>query len=240
MNLIVDIGNSVIKLAVAVQGKVIDMVRAESWSDDATLSFFRHYEKFDRGIVASVRSEKVPSWLNDMVTHGILFFDHSTPVPIVNGYETPYSLGLDRLAAAVGANNIYPKSNVLVVDCGTAITIDLVSAEGVFVGGNISLGLRTRFKALSTFTSKLPLVDISDEIPLLGKNTVDAIRAGVLNGAIFELNSYLEVLTPQYPELKVLFTGGDAFFFDGKLKNPIFVVPNLVVLGLNRILEHNV
>ena len=144
------------------------------------------------------------------------------------------------MAAAVGANNIFPHTNVLVVDCGTAITIDFVSAIGRFEGGNISLGLNTRFKALSSFTSKLPLVDIADGYPLIGKNTTDAIRAGVLNSTIFELDTYIELFSGLYPDLKVIFTGGDAFFFDGKLKNTIFVVPNLVVQGLNRILEYNV
>jgi type III pantothenate kinase len=240
MNLIVDVGNTAIKLAAVGNGAVVDTVRVSSWDDDSALQFLSKHQMFDFGIASSVRSEGYPEFIDSFITANLLVFTHKTPVPIGNDYETPNTLGLDRLAAAVGANNIFPNTNVLVVDCGTAITVDFVSAEGRFEGGNISLGLNTRFKALSSFTSKLPLVDIADGYPLMGKNTTDAIRAGVLNSAVFEMNSYIDLFSGLHPDLKVIFTGGDAFFFDGKLKNTIFVVPNLVVQGLNRILEYNV
>ena len=240
MNLIVDVGNTAIKLAAISNMAIVDVIRVSGWDDNSVISFLAKYGNFDNGIISSVRDEDNPVFLNTFVENEFMLFNHKTKVPIANGYETPNTLGLDRLAAAVGANNIFPHTNVLVVDCGTAITIDFVSAIGRFEGGNISLGLNTRFKALSSFTSKLPLVDIADGFPLIGKNTTDAIRAGVLNSAIFELNTYIELFGGLHPDLKVIFTGGDAFFFDGKLKNTIFVVPNLVVQGLNRILEYNV
>jgi len=240
MNLIVDVGNTAIKLAAVSNGEVVDTIRVGSWDDDSVIPFLSKHTLFDFGIVSSVRTEDHPEFLNTFISAKLLLFNHKTAVPIGNNYETPNTLGLDRLAAAVGANNIYPNTNVLVVDCGTAITVDFVSAEGRFEGGNISLGLNTRFKALSSFTSKLPLVEIADGYPLIGKNTTDAIRAGVLNSAVFEMNSYIDLFSGLHPDLKVIFTGGDAFFFDGKLKNTIFVVPNLVVQGLNRILEYNV
>jgi len=240
MNLIIDVGNTAIKLAAIRDLAIVDVIRVNSWNDESVIQFLAKYGNFDNGIISSVRDDAPPEFLKTFVEGKFLLFNHKTQVPIANGYETPNTLGLDRLAAAVGANNIFPHTNVLVVDCGTAITIDFVSAIGRFEGGNISLGLNTRFKALSSFTSKLPLVDIADGYPLIGKNTTDAIRAGVLNSTIFELDTYIELFSGLYPDLKVIFTGGDAFFFDGKLKNTIFVVPNLVVQGLNRILEYNV
>lgn len=240
MNLIADIGNTTIKLAALQDSEVIDLVRAESWSGIEVDHFFKKHSSFERGIISTVRKEPIPDWIASFIKSPALLFNHKTPCPIENRYETPSTLGLDRLAAAVGANNIYPNTNVLVVDCGTAITVDFVSASGAFEGGNISLGLSTRFKALNTFTSKLPLLDIVDTFPLIGKNTCEAIVAGVLNGAIFEMEQYIRYFSNIYPDLKVIFTGGDAFFFDRKLKNTIFVVPNLVVQGLNRILEYNV
>ena len=240
MNLIIDVGNTAIKLAAIRDLAIVDVIRVNSWNDESVIQFLAKYGNFDNGIISSVRDDAPPEFLNTFVEGKFLLFNHKTQVPIANGYETPNTLGLDRLAAAVGANNIFPHTNVLVVDCGTAITVDFVSAIGRFEGGNISLGLNTRFKALSSFTSKLPLVDIADGYPLIGKNTTDAIRAGVLNSTIFELDTYIELFSGLYPDLKVIFTGGDAFFFDGKLKNTIFVVPNLVVQGLNRILEYNV
>ena len=240
MNLIIDVGNTAIKLAAIRDLAIVDVIRVNSWNDESVIQFLAKYGNFDNGIISSVRDDAPPEFLKTFVEGKFLLYNHKTQVPIANGYETPNTLGLDRLAAAVGANNIFPHTNVLVVDCGTAITIDFVSAIGRFEGGNISLGLNTRFKALSSFTSKLPLVDIADGYPLIGKNTTDAIRAGVLNSTIFELDTYIELFSGLYPDLKVIFTGGDAFFFDGKLKNTIFVVPNLVVQGLNRILEYNV
>ena len=240
MNLIVDIGNTAIKLAAISDGNIVDVIRANGWNDSSVVPFLLKHGNFDYSIVSSVRDEATPEFLETFIDKKLVLFSHKTQVPIANDYETPNTLGLDRLAAAIGANNIFPHTNVLVVDCGTAITIDFVSAIGRFEGGNISLGLNTRFKALSSFTSKLPLVDIADGYPLIGKNTTDAIRAGVLNSAIFELNTYIDLFSGLHPDLKVIFTGGDAFFFDGKLKNTIFVVPNLVVQGLNRILEYNV
>lgn len=241
MNLVVDIGNTSIKLAsVNFNHQVVDMLRVDSWSDAAVLPFLSKNGLFANGIVSTVRNEPMELDLNQYVKGSLLFFDSSFKIPIANGYDTPATLGLDRLAAAVGANNIFPNSNVLVVDCGTAITIDLISSAACFEGGNISLGLHTRFKALASFTSKLPLVDVDGPFPLVGKNTTDAIRAGVINSVLFELDAYIDRFTSLHPDLKVLFTGGDAFFFDGKLKNTIFVVPNLVVQGLNRILEYNV
>lgn len=240
MNLVIDVGNTCIKLASVENGEVTSIERCSSWEDPLARLFFEANSTFEKGIVASVRTEPIPLWINSYIESELLLFNHKTAIPLVNGYESPTTLGLDRLAAAVGANNIYPNRNVLVVDCGTAITIDVISDKGVFVGGNISLGIATRFKALNSFTSKLPLLEKTEEFSLVGKNTTEAIRAGVLNGVIFELDSYIDKFEPIYPDMKVIFTGGDAFFFDGRLKNSIFVVPNLVVLGLNRILEHNV
>lgn len=240
MNLIVDIGNTAIKIA-AMSGDVVHAIeRFPSWNDPMVQPFLSNNGPFENGIVSTVRKEQELSFLDAYIKGRLLRFSHETRVPIDNGYSTPKTLGLDRLAAAVGANNIYPNTNVLVVDCGTAITIDLVSAAGRFEGGNISLGLSTRFRALSEFTSQLPLVEISDDFPLLGRDTTEAIRAGVLNSVLFEMDEYIERIACLHPDLKVIFTGGDAFFFDGRLKNTIFVVPNLVVQGLNRILEYNV
>jgi type III pantothenate kinase len=240
MNLVIDVGNTAIKLAAIRDKYIVDVIRTNGWDDSSVVHFLSKYGSFDYGIISSVRDEMIPEFINAFVEKELMVFSHKMQVPIANDYETPNTLGLDRLAAAVGANNIFPHANVLVVDCGTAITIDFVSAIGRFEGGNISLGLNTRFKALSSFTSRLPLVDIADGYPLIGKNTTDAIRAGVLNSAVFELDSYIDLFSGLHPDLKVIFTGGDAFFFDGRLKNTIFVVPNLVVQGLNRILEYNV
>jgi len=165
--------------------------------------------------------------------------DHLTELPLENLYETPETLGKDRLAAAVGANELFPNQNLLIIDAGTAITYDLVSEKNQFVGGNISPGLQMRFKALNYFTGKLPLVSYSDEFQTIGKNTTDAIRAGVQNGILYEIAQTIELFNKNYQNLQIVMTGGDSIFFDKKLNYSIFVHFNITLIGLNRILEHN-
>jgi type III pantothenate kinase len=168
-----------------------------------------------------------------------LELDHQTSLPIENKYETPETLGNDRLAAAVGANELFPDQNLLIIDAGTAITYDLVSKKNQFVGGNISPGLEMRFKALNHFTDKLPLISYSDEFQTIGTNTTDAIRAGVQNGILFEMAQTMELFNRNYQNLHIIMTGGDSNFFDKKLNYSIFVHFNLTLIGLNRILEYN-
>jgi type III pantothenate kinase len=165
--------------------------------------------------------------------------DHQTGLPIENSYETPETLGKDRLAAAVGANELFPNQNLLIIDAGTAITYDLVSEKNQFVGGNISPGLEMRFKALNRFTGKLPLVEYRDEFQPIGRNTIEAIRAGVQNGILFEMNETIGLFNRNYQNLQIIMTGGDSNFFERKLNYSIFVHFNITLIGLNRILEYN-
>jgi type III pantothenate kinase len=168
----------------------------------------------------------------------------STPLPIHNAYATPHTLGADRLAAAVGAAWLRPSRDSLIIDAGTAIKCDWVEGGHTFRGGSITPGLRLRFQALHTFTGRLPLLempaDLTAEIPLTGVDTASAIRSGVLNGAVAEVNGMLDYYRAQCPTLSVLLAGGDAGFFQSRLKGPIFVIPELVLLGLHRILVHTI
>jgi len=162
----------------------------------------------------------------------------NTPLPIENCYDSKETLGKDRIAAVVGAFDIDPNTNVLVIDAGTAITYDIITAEGKYLGGNISPGLEMRYKALSQFTGKLPKVEKAEFNKLYGKTTEQAIRAGVQNGFVYEVDSTINSFKEFYNNLKVIITGGDAEFFDKKLKNSFFVHFNLTSIGLNRILQH--
>ncbi|MCD8193274.1 MAG: type III pantothenate kinase, partial [Tannerellaceae bacterium] len=155
-------------------------------------------------------------------------------------YQTPHTLGKDRLAAAVGANYLQPGKDLLIIDAGTAITYEVVEAAGIYTGGNISPGMTTRFRALNHFTEKLPLVAEKEDIPPIGYNTETAIQAGVVNGIIYEMDGYINDLRVKYPGLLVFLTGGHSFYFERRLKNSIFADINLVMTGLNRILEYNV
>lgn len=169
-----------------------------------------------------------------------ILLNEKTKLPVMNLYEQPETLGKDRIAAVAGAVSLKPDVDLLVVDAGTAVTYDFVDANAVYHGGNIAPGLRMRSKALHAFTERLPEVEPSEEFDLVGKNTNAALLNGVMNGVVFEINGYFEALKIKYPELSIFLTGGDANYFVSKLKSPIFAEKNLVLIGLNRILQLNV
>ena len=163
----------------------------------------------------------------------------ATPVPINNLYKTPETLGKDRLAAVVGAHSLFPDKDVLVFDAGTALTIDFIDKEGNYRGGNISPGLNMRFRALHDYTQKLFLHSQSDDYQLLGADTPSAIISGVQNGMIFEINHYVHHFVKEFPQLVTILTGGDVNFFVNKIEKRIFAEPNLVFIGLKKIIEFN-
>ena len=184
--------------------------------------------------------------LNRRSQHFVLF-DHVTPVPIRNGYDTPETLGQDRLAAAVGAKSLCPDENLLIIDAGSAITYDFVSAEGEYIGGNIAPGLKMRFTMLQRMTKKLPLVEVdeSELIPLFGKNTRDAIAAGVIRGVAYEVKGYMRTLSEKVPHFQTYLTGGNAPYIINNVRNSrsekreMHYEKHLVLIGLNDILIYN-
>jgi type III pantothenate kinase len=164
-------------------------------------------------------------------------------VPLANAYATPATLGADRLAAAVGAAGLWPGRAVLVVDAGTALKLDLVTADGTYHGGSIAPGLAMRLRALHEFTGRLPLLPLPAPhatVALVGGSTEGSLLSGVVNGTVAELNGLLAQYCAQHQALVVLLTGGDAAFLAPRLVGRIFVVPELVLLGLYRILAYNV
>jgi type III pantothenate kinase len=169
-----------------------------------------------------------------------VFFGHNTTVPIINNYGSPETLGKDRLAGVIGAKHWMPNSNILVIDAGTAITYDLVTANGEFLGGGISPGIAMRYKALHTFTGRLPLLDYYGDAELIGTDTASSIHSGVLNGAVAEMEGIIKGYQPLYPGLKIILTGGDHNYFDKRLKIKTFAALNLVLEGLNLILNFNI
>ncbi len=240
MNLVIDIGNTHIKTAIFngtdIVDSLIDDVKGEKVSD-----FIRkNHQKIEKSLVAEVI--EMPKNLKKTIKNigqRLIELNADTPIPFNNNYHSKSTLGKDRIAAIAGACLLYPSRNVLVIDAGTAVTYDLKTADEEYVGGNISPGLAMRFKALYNHTAQLPLVTYSDEFGLIGENTESAIRSGVQNGILYEMNTYLEIMRNKYDKLVVLLTGGDAHFFDNKLKKPIFVISDLTLIGLNFILQYN-
>ncbi|MFP4555947.1 MAG: type III pantothenate kinase [Bacteroidales bacterium] len=236
-NLVIDVGNTLTKLAVFKGNELVKEDKVGSVCLQDIQQMVSDY-KVKNAIISSVAT--IPTDCHDYLESNVSLvqFTSTMPMPIKNLYKTPQTLGPDRVAAAVAANMLYPNSNVLVVDSGTALTYDVITANAEYLGGAISLGISMRFKALNTFTSKLPLLNITNNYPIIGSSTNDSILSGVLNGVVNEVDAYIGAIKREYHQLKIVFTGGDAFFFDKKLKNSIFVHPNLVLIGLNRILNY--
>jgi len=237
MNLIIDVGNSFTKTYVFDGEKLIDKQNFKNFTYLQAKQIVQDYPYIKNAIVSSVGKfyQEIRILFKELNIK-LLELNESSVLPIQNCYSTKSTLGYDRIAAAVGAYTIFPKSNVLVIDIGTAITFDLVNSAAQFVGGNISPGMNMRYRALHQFTEKLPLHSAQPESKLLGNSTETAIVAGVQNGICYELESYIQQMGQEYDGLKVILTGGDAFFFVKKLKKVIFAEPNLVAIGLNAII----
>lgn len=242
MNLCIDQGNSRTKVALMTDdGQMINHFIYKSFSSTDVERLFDLYDITDSIISSVVNIEAaVVNTLSRRSRHFVLF-DHNTPVPIVNKYDTPQTLGQDRLAAAVGANSICPNENLLIIDVGSAITYDFVTAEGEYLGGNIAPGLKMRFTMLQRMTKKLPLVEVEEKelIPLFGKNTRDAIAAGVIRGIAYEVKGYIRTLKERVPHVQTFLTGGNAPFVMNNVRMDMHYEKHLVLRGLNTILVYN-
>ncbi len=240
MNIVVDIGNSFIKVAVFNKDEIIQQEQFISGQLNILNTIFIQFPNIKDGIISMVgSSDKRTNDLLQSKLKKIILLDESTVLPIDNLYKTKKTLGKDRLAAVVGANYLFPKNNILVIDAGTAITFDFVDSDGKYRGGSISPGLHMRYKALHEFTSNLPLLAPREYYSSPAVTTEDSIIAGVQSGMVNEIMGIINEYQEQYPELKIVLTGGDAIFFERILKNSIFVDLNLVLKGLNRILAYN-
>ncbi len=241
MNIVIDKGNTLCKLAVFGEDSEPIEVLVSPAGDKACLGKVLDKYKPKACIISSVTTfdEDIKQILKDRIPF-VLELNHSTPLPVKNAYETPETLGMDRIAAAVGAWSIQPGRDCLVIDMGTAITYDIVSKDGVYEGGNIAPGLNLRLKALHEFTGRLPEVAAKADFEIFGRNTEKAIRAGVMQGIVHEVNGYYDHYKEKFPDLFAFLTGGDLIYFAEKLKNGIFVSGNLVLIGLNKILNYNV
>ncbi|MBQ6791034.1 MAG: type III pantothenate kinase [Paludibacteraceae bacterium] len=248
MNLCIDQGNSRTKVALMTdEGKIIKDFIYKQFSSADVERLFELYDISDSIISSVVNIEAaVVNALHRHSQHFVLF-DHNTPVPIINRYETPQTLGQDRLAAAVGAKSLCPNENLLIIDVGSAITYDFVTEQGEYLGGNIAPGMKMRFTMLHRMTKKLPQVDADENelIPLFGKNTRDAIAAGVVRGVAYEVKGYMRTLQEKTPHFRTFLTGGHAPYVLKNVRSSrneqreMRYEKNLVLIGLNEILVFN-
>ncbi|MCP9611108.1 type III pantothenate kinase [Coprobacter sp. LH1063] len=239
-NLIIDQGNTTLKLAVFDKNEPVAFTQLRKWDEGIVSGLLEDYS-IEACIYASVAapSEKEIIWLGDNIER-FIEFNHKTLLPINIDYRTPDTLGLDRIAGVVGAFYEKKGHDILVIDAGTAITYDVLTADGRFIGGNISPGIKMRLKSLHAFTGRLPMVPKEGDIPAIGYDTDTAIRSGVMEGIRFEMEGYIEEVKSKCPEVLIFLTGGDAFLFAERVKSTIFADKNIVLKGLNRILDYNV
>lgn len=238
MNLVIDEGNTAFKLALykgddLIKKAVFDeknRLEIHSWITDA-LSSIKYV------IVSSVVNNGLDL---SRYNFSILHLDENTPIPLQNNYEHPEKLGKDRLANAVGAWYMNSGGNSLIVDLGTCVKYDLVSSNGIYLGGNISPGISMRLKALNHFTAKLPLLPLKKTELDYGRNTESSIYNGVLLGVFHEINGFITQYGADFSQLTIFMSGGDAKFFDKPFIYDIFAHPDLTLFGLNKILNYNV
>ena len=234
MLLTIDVGNSRIKVAVFEHNKQVDFFIFET--NEALKNFkniFKKYSNLQKIILSSVGKldEDVVNFIQNQFQTEII--THKSKFPFINLYATPETLGIDRMVLAAGAALMYPNQNRLIIDAGTCITYDFVNAEDQYLGGAISPGIKIRYKSLNNYTSKLPLLSISEDFEIIGNSTKSAIHSGVINGVIFEIEGFISQYSLKNQDLTIILTGGDAEFLAKRLKSTIFANSNFLLESLN-------
>ena len=224
-NLIVDIGNTALKAAWAdgitlgktfrYQGeRMLDFILSLTEKEKAEVLVISSVRKFSEQNIVRLRS----------VCERLLVIDAA----VLEQYSIPEYVSSDRAASIVAARFLFKGRGCTVFDFGTMMTVDFISADGSYEGGCISPGCMTRFKSVHRYSKQLPLLGIPEEIEQKGLSVSSSISSGVISGIMFEIDGHI----CQNPENIVVFTGGDANYFVKRMKNCIFVVCNLVLMGL--------
>ncbi len=238
MNLVIDIGNTRVKAALFKENLLLELKIYNSVSElISDLNFIR---KGKNAIIGSVVDDLdlFYSALNSLIPTSV--FTSQTKTPLTNLYYSVNTLGSDRLLAAIGAYTLYPNTDILVIDAGTCIKYNFTNSKNEYLGGGISPGIQMKFKALEHFTSKLPLVELDTNFnDLIGTNTQNSILSGVLNGSVAEIEGIINEYKILFPNIICVLTVGDSEFLAKRLKNSIFTHQNLVLIGLNDILNYN-
>lgn len=244
MNLVVDVGNSLVKYGV--YNKQHDLVISKSVHKTSFTEelnkLFNAYTTISNSIL-SASGQLNQDWYKLLQNKtACILFTHQTLIPIQNNYHSPKTLGLDRIALAVSAKNQFPEKNCLIVDLGTCITYDFISQDGIYQGGAISPGIEMRFKAMHTFTANLPFVNEKLKMPseYLGKNTIDCLKIGVLQAIIHEIEGFAKQYSTDNEHLTLVLTGGNAQVLAERVKNSIFANLNFQLAGLYQILIFNI
>jgi len=238
MNLTVDIGNSRIKAGIFKGNKLVANCVIESDPLKKLKNFTKGYTAIKNAIICS--TVDYPKEINTFLksNYTLIELSEKTSITFKNAYKTPATLGKDRIASVAGAKYLLPGETILVINAGTCITYDLIDSKGTYQGGNISPGLDMRFKALHTFTSRLPLIEANETFNnLTGRTTKESILSGVQQGMTEEIKGFINTYKEHHKSLKVMLTGGSSAWLKKRLKSKIITEPLLTLTGLNVILE---
>lgn len=224
-NLLIDIGNTTLKASWA-EGMTLG--KTFRYQGEKKISFILSQtskQKPEIMVISNVRSfsSKEVERLRGECGYLIILNEEVLKERNLPSYLTP-----DRAASVIASRYLFKGKGCIIFDFGATLTVDKIDAEGNYLGGNVSLGCRTRFKALNRYSKNLPLVDFDDDVPSLGNSVITAMKSGVISGMLFEINGYLSDNTENIS----VFTGGDANYFAKRMKNCIFAVCNLVLMGL--------
>jgi len=237
MDVVIDIGNTRAKIALYQTNGFVEVFTSAMLPDENVVERLAKYN-IRKGIISTV-SANATVWANALPFIDWLLLSHQTPIPFINMYQTPHTLGLDRIALAAAAIKLFPNKNTLVIDAGTCVTYDFVDEKRTYLGGAISPGLHMRLKAMHHFTHKLPAVPLDIEVDFLESNTEKCMQAGALYGLVEEINGFISRYIRQFTHVQTVVTGGDAEKLAPLIKNSIFATPNFLADGLHAILLHN-
>ena len=239
MNLILDVGNSLLKIALFKKSQLIQKFKfTENYKrniediiseNNVTHSIISNVGRIDDSIINILKEST-----------NLLLVSNQLKFPFKNLYKSKNTLGQDRLALVSAAAFKFPKENVLIVDAGSCITYDFKNNNNEYLGGGISPGILMRFKSLNTFTSNLPLIDFDSIHQLIGNNTKNSINSGVINGTISEINGIIQQYCKEFKNIRIILTGGDSNFLLKRIKNSIFADQNFLIKELNYLLEANI
>lgn len=240
MNLVIDVGNSLVKLAVFEGDKIlIKKIIALDLMIENINFLQKEFKDLNKAIISSVGKLKNSDVNYIKENFDVIELTAATKLPFKNCYTTPSTLGMDRVALVSASIQQHPNSNVLIIDAGTCITYDFVSKKNAYLGGAISPGIRMRYQSLHNLTAKLPLLETEEPKNIIGNSTNNSIHSGVVYGVLMEIEGIINNYKLKYEDLTVILTGGNANFLSKQFKSSIFANSNFLLEGLNYILQFN-
>ena len=240
MNLIIDAGNTNVKLAIFKKSEIIHLETVVvDLFVEAVKKIFKEFPKIKYSIVSSVGLLSKEQMKVVAVFCNLHELSNTSKVPFKNSYASPQTLGVDRLALATAAYYFNPHHNNLIIDAGSCVTYDMLNDFDEYLGGAISPGVQMRYKAMHEQTAKLPLLEKKELLDYIGNTTENCLHSGVVNGITLEIDGVIDLYKARFENLTVILTGGDTQFLSKRLKNTIFADSKFLLKGLNYLLEYN-